>query len=139
MCTGDYAGKRGTPLCSFIARFYIIIISRRVGEGDEKYSGKYHSHRLGKYNNVNPSRPTGLVGGYNWRNVNEPGIHGSLRIFSSPPLVLCRLCREAAVIIKAPPPSFSLYFSPQSPTYTFFPAADAAVKLAPNTVLYYIS
>lgn len=49
---------------------------------DEKYSGKYRSCRHGKYNNVNPSRTTGPDGGYNWRNVNEPGIHGSLRIFS---------------------------------------------------------
>jgi len=76
----DYAGKRGM-------QFYYEILYIPVGwsaEGDEKYSGKYHSHRLGKYNNVNPSRPTGRVGGYNWRNVNEPGLHGSLRIFSSP-------------------------------------------------------
>lgn len=49
---------------------------------DEKYSGKYRSCRLAKYNNVNLSRATGPDGGYNWRNVNEPGIHGSLRIFS---------------------------------------------------------
>lgn len=38
----------------------------------------------GKYNNVNPSRASGRrYGGYNWRNVNEPGLHGSVRIFSS--------------------------------------------------------
>jgi len=117
---GRLCGQKGNPLCSFIARFYIIIISRLVG-GDEKYSGKYHSHRLGKYNNVNPSRPTGLVGGYNWRNVNEPGIHGSLRIFSSPPPVLCRLCREAAVIIKAPPLFLTLFLFLKAPLMLFSP------------------
>jgi len=72
---------------------------------------------------VNPSRPTGLVGGYNWRNVNEPGIHGSLRIFSSPPPVRCGLCREAAVIIKAHSPSptpLSRSLSAKSHSY-FFP------------------
>jgi hypothetical protein len=95
--TGDYAGKRGVQ---FYYEIPYYILGGWSAEGDEKYSGKYHSRRLRKYNNVNPSRPTGRVGGYNWRNVNEPGLYGSLRIFSSMPSVH-RLCREAAVIIKA--------------------------------------
>lgn len=89
--------------CEILYYYYYYIptgagwSTREGGEGYEKYSGKYHSHRLGKYNNVNPSRPTGRVGGYNWRNVNEPGIHGSVRIFSSPLPSRCRLCREATL------------------------------------------
>jgi hypothetical protein len=96
----------------------------RTREGRWKIFRKisFSSQALGKYNNVNPSRPTDRGGGYNWRNVNEPGLHGSVPIFSSPRPVRAtrRLSRKTATaaIIKAP-----LSFPTESLERTFAPPA----------------